>query len=140
MASKADNQQHQEAQTESNSSDSLNSQESYTANPNQKVYDMPHVVDHLVMVWDIYFAEKKKKYKLVSKEEVYKVRNGGKIADIRKSYEDKFKKEKKTVQNLATDPNHANDLKPGDQIKLTWKEREDDGFGMKKISKAKIRR
>ncbi|MBC8643177.1 hypothetical protein H9W95_00845 [Flavobacterium lindanitolerans] len=35
--------------------------ESYSANPNQKVYDTPHVVDHLVDVIAIYFAEKKRR-------------------------------------------------------------------------------
>jgi len=112
--------------------------ESYSANPNQKVYDTPHVVDHLVDVIAIYFAEKKKKYKWTPKEETYTVKSGGKIADVKKKYTDTFKTEKKTIRNLATDPDHTAALKPNDQIKVTWEEQEEDGFEMVKIPKATI--
>lgn len=112
--------------------------ESYSANPNQKVYDTPHVVDHLVDVITIYFAEKKKKFKWTPKEETYTVNKGGKIADVKKKYADTFKTEKKTVRNLAADPDHTAALKPNDQIKITWEEQEDDGFEMVKIPKATI--
>lgn len=111
--------------------------ESYSANPNQKVYDTPHVVDHLVDVIAIYFAEKKKKFKWVPKDETYTVNKGGKIADIKKIFTDKFKKEKKTVQNLKTDPDHTAALKPKDEVKVTWDEQEEDGFEYVKIPKAK---
>ena len=43
--------------------------QSYSANPNQKVYDMPHFVDHEISVIDIFFAEQIKKYKSESKSE-----------------------------------------------------------------------
>lgn len=109
--------------------------ETYEANPNQKVYDTPHVVDHLVDVVEIYFAEKKKKFKWVSKEETYTVNKGGKITDVKKKYTDKFKTEKKTVQNLTTDPDHTNALNPKDQIKVSWEEQEEDGFELIKIPK-----
>ncbi len=102
---------------------------SYTANPNQKVYDTPHVVDHEVNVLDIYFAEKTKKYKWTPKEETYTVKSGGTIADIIKKYE------KKTRRNITAEPNSTKPLKKGDKIKITWEEQEDDGFEFKKINK-----
>jgi hypothetical protein len=102
---------------------------SYTANPNQKVYDTAHVVDHEVNVLDIYFAEKVKKYKWTPKEETYTVKGGGNISDV----VDKYKK--KTRRNISTDPNPTTPLKKGDVIKVTWEEQEDDGFEIKKINK-----
>ena len=112
--------------------------ETYSASPNQKVYDTSHVVDHQVDVLEVYFAEKKKKFKWVSKEESYAVKSGGKIADVKKKYTDKFKAEKKTIRNLATDPDHANPLKPNDQIKVAWDEQEEDGFELIRIPKVII--
>lgn len=115
--------------------DNSENNQSYSANPNQKVYDTPHLVDHQVDVVAIYFAEKKKKFKWVAKEETYTVKSGGKITDVKKKFTDRFASEKKTTRNLTTDPDHTNALKPNDQIKVTWEEREDDGFELVKISK-----
>jgi N-acetyl-anhydromuramyl-L-alanine amidase AmpD len=106
-----------------------NSSETFKANPNQKVYDTAHVVDHEVNVLDIYFAEKVKKYKWTPKEETYTVKSGGKIADVLKKYE------KKTRRNIIATPNPTTPLKKGDKIKITWEEQEDDGFEFKKINK-----
>lgn len=109
--------------------------QSYSANPNQKVYDTPHQIDHLVDVVDIYFAEERKKFKWVQKEETYTVKKGGKIADVKNIYTKKFADEKKNARNVTTDPDHANPLNPNDQIKITWEEREEDGVELVKISK-----
>jgi N-acetyl-anhydromuramyl-L-alanine amidase AmpD len=106
-----------------------NSSESFKANPNQKVYDTAHVVDHEVNVLDIYFAVKAKKYKWTPKEETYTVKSGGKISDVI----DKYKKP--TRRNIAANPNPTTPLKKGDIIKISWEEREDDGFEFKKINK-----
>lgn len=108
---------------------------SYSANPNQKVYDTPHQVDHQVDVLEIYFAEKRKKFKWTPKEETYTVKSGGKIADVKKKFTTRFKDEKKVTRNLTTDPDHTDALKPKDQIKVTWEEQEDDGFELVKIPK-----
>ena len=75
--------------------------DSYEANPNQKVYDTQHVVDHLVDVVEIYFAEKKKKFKWVAKEETYTVRSGGKITDVKKRFTDRFASEKKSGSKFS---------------------------------------
>ncbi len=102
---------------------------SYTANPNQKVYDTAHVVDHEVNVLDIYFAEKVKKYKWEKKEESYTVKGGGAIADV----VNKFKKP--TRRNITTDPNPTTPLKKGDVIKVSWEEQVEDGLELKKIKR-----
>ena len=109
--------------------------QSYSANPNQKVYDTPHQVDHLVDVLDIYFADERKKFKWVQKEETYTVKKGGKIVDVKNIYTKKFADEKKTTRNLATDPDHTNPLNPNDQIKITWEEQQENGVELVKISK-----
>jgi N-acetyl-anhydromuramyl-L-alanine amidase AmpD len=109
-----------------------NSSESFKANPNQKVYDTAHVVDHEVNVLDIYFAEKVKKYKWTPKEDTYTVKSGGKISDVI----DKYKKS--TRRNITTDPNPSTPLKKGDVIKVSWEEQEEDGFEFKKINKADL--
>jgi N-acetyl-anhydromuramyl-L-alanine amidase AmpD len=105
---------------------------SYNANPNQKVYDTAHVVDHEVNVLAIYFAEKAKKYKWTPKQDTYTVKNGGKISDVI----DKYKKP--TRRNIITDPNPTTPLKKGDIINVSWEEQEDDGFEFKKINKADL--
>jgi N-acetyl-anhydromuramyl-L-alanine amidase AmpD len=104
----------------------------YNANPNQKVYDTAHVVDHEVNVLAIYFAEKVKKYKWIPKQDTYTVKNGGKISDVI----DKYKKP--TRRNIITDPNPTTPLKKGDIINVSWEEQEDDGFEFKKINKADL--
>jgi hypothetical protein len=110
----------------------------FNVNPNQKVYDVNNVLDHLIDVIDIYFAEQKKKYKWVAKEEVYVVKNSGTVANVLDLYKKKLKKAQKKYQNLQADPNHTKPLKAKDQIKITWEEQEDDGFELVPISKIKI--
>ncbi len=105
---------------------------SYTANPNQKVYDTAHVVDHEVNVLDIYFAEKVKKLKWENKSEVYTVRSGGRIVDVTKRYIAPNRR------NIQASPNHNNPLAKGDQITVSWEESKEDGFEFKKIAKADL--
>ena len=100
---------------------------SYTANPNQIVYDTPHVVDHEINVLDIYFAKKVQKTKWENKSEVYTVRNGGVISDVVNRYVATNRR------NIVTNPNHNNRLRPGEQITVSWEESSPDGFEYVKI-------
>jgi hypothetical protein len=102
---------------------------SYTASPNQIVYDTPHVVDHEVNVLDIYFSEKIEKLKWENKSEVYTVRNRGRMVNVRNRYIAPNRR------NIQTTPNHNNRLNRGDQITVTWEESNPDGFEYKKINK-----
>ncbi|WP_205529463.1 hypothetical protein [Taibaiella koreensis] len=106
----------------------------YTANPNQHVYDQAHQTDFVTEVLEIYFAEKVPKYKWEPKEDVYTVKSGGKVADVKKKYEGKNRR------NIQADPDHENPLKKDDQIKVTWDEQVEDGFDYKKIKKTSAKK
>ncbi len=102
---------------------------SYTANPNQKVYDTAHVVDHEVNVLAIYFAEKVEKLKWENKSELYPSLGRGLMSDV----VNKFTKPNR--RNIQTNPNHNNPLTKGEQITVSWEESTPDGFEFKKITK-----
>ncbi len=113
-------------------------QPQFRAEPNQKSFDATHITDHVLEVVDVYFAEKKIKYKWAPKTETYKVKSGGKVSDVLKSYQDKFAAAKTIYQNLTATPNHNNPLAKGDQIVLNWEEGTEDGFEYPKINKIVI--
>ncbi len=88
----------------------------YSANPNQKVYDMPHQVDHEVNVVKIYFAKQVPKMIWETKEETYTVKSGGNVSDVKKKYE------KKGRRNLKADKEDSVQLKAKESVKITWEE------------------
>lgn len=92
--------------------------DNYSANPNQKTYDMPHQVDHEVNVVKIYFAKQVPKTTWVRKEDTYTVKNGGQVSDVKKKYE------KKGIRNLAADQEDSVKLKAKESVKITWEEEE----------------
>jgi predicted chitinase len=106
--------------------------QSYSANPNQKVYDMPHFVDHEISVIDIFFAEQIKKYKSESKSEEKTILKNKKLNVFLENY--KNEKENKHKLNISVAQNTKADLKKGDKITVNWQVRVDDGFEYKKIN------
>lgn len=112
----------------------MSDQETYKAVPNQKVYDTPHATDHVVEVTQIYFAEQVKKYKLEEGKELYVVKSGGKIKDVLKRYEQKDR------EDLQANPDHNNPLKPKEEITITWKDKKEDGFELKKTDMVKLKK
>jgi predicted chitinase len=111
-------------------------EKSFDANANQKCYDMPHCVDHLVEVTNIYFAEQVKKYKLDPKTEVKTVLKNKTV----KVFLDNYKKDKdnKHKLNITVAEDTKPDLKKGDKVIVNWQERVDDGFDYQKINKIKV--
>ncbi|RXM50574.1 MULTISPECIES: hypothetical protein [unclassified Chryseobacterium] len=61
----------------------------YSANPNQKTFDMTHQVDHEVNVVKIYFAKQVPKMIWEKKSEPYTVKSGGLVSDVKKKFEKK---------------------------------------------------
>jgi hypothetical protein len=110
--------------------------ETYSANPNQKVYDTAHQVDHLVEVVDIYFAEKIPKFKLETKEEEYTIGNKGTIEDVAKKYE------KTTRINITVTPIGETKITytKGDKLMVRWEEKIEDGFDYPKINQTSIKK
>lgn len=88
----------------------------YAVNPNQKVYDTPHQVDHEVNVVKIYFAKQVPKMTWETKEETYPVKKGGLVSDVKKKYE------KKGRRNIQADQEDSVRLKANDSVKVTWEE------------------
>lgn len=88
----------------------------YSANPNQKVYDVPHQVDHEVNVVKIYFAKQVPKMIWETKEETYPVKKGGLVSDVKKKYE------KKGRRNIRADKEDSVRLAAKEEVKITWEE------------------
>jgi hypothetical protein len=111
-------------------------EKSFEANPNQKVYDMPHQVDHLVEVTNIYFAEQVKKYKLDQKTEEKTVSKNKTV----KVFLDNYKKDKdnKHKLNVTVAEDTKPDLKKGNKVTVNWQERVEDGFDYPKIHNIKV--
>ena len=92
---------------------------SFDANPNQKVYDMPHQVDHLVEVFDIYFAEQVKIYKNEPKSEVVKATKNTTVKAILAP----FKKDKKKLNITSTPCDPKTVVKKGESVTVNWEEK-----------------
>ncbi|MFZ4929436.1 hypothetical protein [Chryseobacterium sp. Mn2064] len=90
--------------------------DNYSANPNQKVYDMPHQTDHEVNVVKIYFAKQVPKMTWETKEETYTVKSGGLVSDVKKKYE------KKGRRNIQADKEDSVRLTAKESVKVTWEE------------------
>jgi predicted chitinase len=120
---------------ESTSIENIND-ESFDAQTNQKVYDTPHQVDHLVEVVDIYFAEKVPKFKLETKEEEYTIASKGTIQDVAKKYE------KNTRINITVTPigESKTTYTKGDKLMVRWEEKIENGFDYPKITKSTIKK
>ncbi|MCI3939176.1 hypothetical protein MQX03_18540 [Chryseobacterium aahli] len=117
---------------EKNVESSSQEKDEYSVNPNQKVYDMPHQLDHEVNVVKIYFAEQKPKMKWENKEEPYTVQsvNGATAKAIKDKKEGDLKKLKKEIKNIqvldsADDTKVLSDitkLKKAESVKIKWEE------------------
>lgn len=88
----------------------------YSANPNQKTFDIQHQVDHEVNVVRIYFAKQVPKMTWETKEETYPVKSGGLVSDVKKKYE------KKGRRNIQADKEDSVPLKAKEEVKITWEE------------------
>lgn len=115
--------------------------DSYTANPNQRTFDMPTPQkDHEVNVVKIYFAKQVPKMKWEPKEETYPVQKGGLVSDVKKKYEQKGRR------NIQADKGDSVQLKAKESVKITWEEEVQemkDGkpvFDYEKIDKAVIKK
>ncbi|MCX8533188.1 peptidoglycan recognition protein family protein [Chryseobacterium luquanense] len=142
---------------EKNGSSSSQEKDDYSVNPNQKVYDMPHQLDHEVNGVKIYFAEQKPKMKWESKEESYSVQsvNGATVKSIKDKKEGdlkKLKKEFKNIQVLDSADNtkmlsDGTKLKKGESVKIKWEEnihqQDEDGkpaYDPLQINKASVKK
>lgn len=120
------------ASQEKNNNYSSQEKDDYSVNPNQKVYDMPHQVDHEVNVLKIYFAEQKPKMKWENKEESYTVQsvNGATVKTIRDKKDKDLKTQKKEIKNIqvldsTADTKVLSDstkLKKGESVKIKYEE------------------
>ncbi|WP_309609325.1 hypothetical protein [Flavobacterium sp.] len=116
-------------------------EKSFDANPNQKVYDMPHQVDHLVEVFDIYFAEQVKVYKNEPKSEVVKTTKNTTVKAILAP----FKKDKKKLNVTSTPSDPKTVVKKGESVTVNWEEKvhakDENGkleYDYPKINKIKV--
>ncbi|UKB82355.1 hypothetical protein LF887_15225 [Chryseobacterium sp. MEBOG06] len=94
----------------------IQEQDNYSANPNQKTYDIPHQVDHEVNVVKIYFAKPIPKMIWETKEDTYTVKSGGLVSDVKKKYA------KKGRRNLQADKEDSVRLTAKEEVKVTWEE------------------
>ncbi|VXC01523.1 conserved hypothetical protein [Flavobacterium sp. 9AF] len=114
--------------------------DTYTVNPNQIVYDQVHEMDFQVEVMTVYFAEKKPKMIWEAKTETYTVKNGGTPVDVKKKYEAENRR------NITTDLADDVRLSPNQNVNVSWEEqiqeKDDQGqlkFEYNKLDKAKIK-
>lgn len=114
--------------------------ETYTASPNQIVYDQEHQMDFEVNVTSIYFAERKPKLIWEAKTEAYTVKNGGKPTDVKAKYVADNRR------NITADVSDNVSLTPQQIVTISWEEavQEKDAQGNPafeyiKLEKAKIK-
>lgn len=114
--------------------------ETYTASPNQIVYDQEHQMDFEVNVTSIYFAERKPKLIWEAKTEAYTVKNGGKPTDVKAKYVADNRR------NITADVADNLSLTPQQIVTVSWEEevQEKDAQGNPafeyiKLEKAKIK-
>ena len=113
--------------------------ETYTASPNQIVYDQVHQMDFQVEVLTVYFAEQKPKMIWEAKTEVYPVKKGGTPADVKKRFI------KGNRRNIVTDLADSVKLKAGQTVNVSWEEQIQEKtangalkFDYNKLNKAKV--
>ena len=114
--------------------------ETYTASPNQIVYDQVHEMDYQVEVITVYFAEQKPKMIWEAKTDAYKVQRGGTPINVKNRYE--AENRRNIVADLADDVQ----LTAGQIVNVSWEEqvqeKNSDGslkFEYIKLDKAKIK-
>jgi predicted chitinase len=90
--------------------------QSYNANPNQKVYDTPHFVDHEISVIDIFFAQQEKVYDYLPKTEDVKAPKNTTVKEILKS----FKKDKEKLNITSTPSDSKTVVKKGETVTVKW--------------------
>ena len=121
-------------------SNSEQSTDTYSTDPNQIVYDQAHQVDFEVEVLSVYFAEQKPNMIWEAKSEKYTVKSGGNPASVKVKFTKKDRR--KIVADLAD--NVA--LKAGQVVTISWEEevqaKDATGkpkFDYVKLDKAKIK-
>ena len=102
---------------------------------------MPHQVDHLVEVFDIYFAEQVKVYKNEPKSEVVKTTKNTTVKAILAP----FKKDKKKLNVISTPSDPKTVVKKGESVTVNWEEKvhakDENGkleYDYPKINKIKV--
>ncbi|MFD2907379.1 hypothetical protein ACFSX9_01385 [Flavobacterium ardleyense] len=92
------------------------STDTYSTDPNQIVYDEKEQVDFEVELISVYFAEQKPKLIWEAKTEVYSVKSGGTPANVKARFVNKKRR------NISTDLEDDVKLVAGQQVTVRWEE------------------
>ena len=117
----------------------MSNQDAYSANPQQKVYDLPHSTDHQVEVIEIYFGKKVLTPVYEETEEEFAAKKGETVAKAKT----RFLKEKnikaKDLLHFTPEKNFKA-AAGGEKIKAKYKKKVKDQISFDKVKKTKIKK